>query len=54
MLKETSAIVEKGIKAEKSLEQLKSEKALAKYESFAWQYISADGFLEMLHRGLSK
>lgn len=53
MLKETAAIVENGIKAGKSLEQLKSEKALARYESFAWQFISADRFMEMLYRGLS-
>lgn len=53
MLKETSAIVESGIKANKSLDQLKSEKVLAKHESFAWQFISAERFLEMLHRGLS-
>jgi len=54
MLKETVAIVEAGIKANKTLEQLKSEKALARYEAFAWQAISADRFLELLHRGLSK
>lgn len=52
MLKETSSIVENGIKANKSLEQLKSEKVLARYESFAWQFISTERFLEMLHRGL--
>jgi len=52
MLKETAAIVENAIKAGKTVEQAKEEKLLAKYDSYAWQFITADRYLETLFRGL--
>lgn len=52
MLKETSAIVEKGIREGKTLEQLKAEKALAQYNAYAWQFISADSYLGTLYTSL--
>jgi cyclase len=50
MLKETFAIVQKGVKAGKTLDQLKKEKVLKKYDSLSWQFITTDKFLETLHR----
>jgi len=54
MLEETSAIVEAGVKAGKTLEQLKQEKVLAKYESLSWQFITTDRYLETLYKDLTK
>ncbi len=54
MLRETSAIVEDGIKKKKSLEQLTKEKVLAKYEKWAGGYLNADQYLEQLYKVLSR
>jgi cyclase len=54
MLKDTVAIVEGGIKAGKTLAQLKSEKVFARYESWAWQFVSSDTFIETVHTDLTR
>lgn len=52
MLRETSAIVEKGIAAGKTLEQLKQEKVLAAYDRYGGDFVSTDRFLETLYGDL--
>ena len=52
MLKETSAIVENGIKNKKSLEQMTKDKVLAKYDKWAGGYINTDQYLEQLYKAL--
>lgn len=54
MLKETSAIVENGIKRNASLEQMTREKVLAKYDSWADGYINTDQYLEQLYKVLTR
>lgn len=54
MLKETSGIVEAGVKAKKTAEQLKKEKALARYDRWSWQFFKADDFIDMLYKDLSR
>ncbi len=54
MLTESLAIVEAGIKQGKSLDQLKKEKVLAKFDSWSWEFIKADGFIEMIYKDLTK
>jgi glyoxylase-like metal-dependent hydrolase (beta-lactamase superfamily II) len=53
MLRETSAIVEKGIQQGKSLEQLKKEKVLAAWDA-TWGsgFIKTDGFIAELYNSL--
>jgi cyclase len=50
MLKETTVLVQAALKAGKTVEQMKAEKLLAKYDSFAWEFLDANSFLELLHR----
>jgi glyoxylase-like metal-dependent hydrolase (beta-lactamase superfamily II) len=54
MLKGTSGIVEAGIKAHKTADQLKKEKALAKYESWTKGFFKADDFIDLLYKDLSR
>lgn len=54
MLKGTSAIVEAGIKAHKTADQLKKEKALAKFESWAHGFFKAEDFIDLLYKDLSR
>lgn len=54
MLKETSAAVEAGIKKGKTLDQLKKEKVLAKWDSFGQSFIKTDVFTEILYDSLTK
>jgi glyoxylase-like metal-dependent hydrolase (beta-lactamase superfamily II) len=54
MLKETSGIVEAGIKAKKTAEQLKKDKALAKYESWAKGFFKTDDFIDLLYKDLKR
>jgi glyoxylase-like metal-dependent hydrolase (beta-lactamase superfamily II) len=54
MLKETSAIVEAEIKAGKSLDQMKNEKVLKKYDKWSWEFIKTDQFLETLYNDSKK
>jgi glyoxylase-like metal-dependent hydrolase (beta-lactamase superfamily II) len=52
MLKESRAAVAKGIKAGKSLEQLKKDKVLEPWQKFSGPFISTDAFLETLYNDL--
>jgi cyclase len=54
MLRETAAEVEQGIQAGKSLEDMKAAKPFAKYQDWAWGFINADRYLEILYTDLSK
>jgi cyclase len=54
MLQGTSAIVEAGIKAHKTADQLKKEKALAKFDSWAHGFFKADDFIDLLYKDLSR
>lgn len=54
MLKDTSSIVEAGVKARKTADQLKKEKALARYEKWSWHFFKADDFIDMLYKDLSR
>jgi len=51
MLKETSAIIEAGIKAKKTADQLKADKVLAGYDTWA-KDIKADEFIDTLYNDL--
>ena len=53
MLKDTRAVVEKGVKAGKTLEQLKQEKVLEPWQKFAGPFVSADLFIETLYNELT-
>src|ERR1044072_4634280 len=52
MLKDTLAVVEKGVKAGKTLEQLKQEKVLAPWQKYSGQFISTDAFIESIWNDL--
>jgi len=52
MLKETSAIVQKGIDQGKTVEQMQKEKVLAKYDSWGGGFIKTDAFIAELYNGL--
>lgn len=52
VLKETSAAVEAGIKKGKTLDQLKQEKVLAKWDSWGQGFIKTDMFIEILYDSL--
>ena len=54
MLQDTVSIVERGVKEGKTLDQLKQEKVLAKYDSWSWQFITTDRYLETLYKDLTK
>jgi cyclase len=49
MLRTTIGIVERGVKAGKSLEQLKSEKVLADWDSWGQGFVKTDFWIETLH-----
>ena len=53
LLKETRTVVQKAVKAGKSLDQLKQEKILAPWQKFSGQFISTDAFIETLFNELS-
>lgn len=54
MLKDTSGIVEAGIKAHKTADQLKKEKALARYDAWAKGFFKAEDFIDMLYKDLKR
>jgi glyoxylase-like metal-dependent hydrolase (beta-lactamase superfamily II) len=54
MLQGTSAIVEAGIKAHKTADQLKKEKALARFDRWAHGFFKADDFIDLLYKDLSR
>ncbi len=53
MLKETSAAVEAGIKAHKSLDQMKNEKILAPWAKFSGDFVNEDVFTDTLYNSLT-
>jgi glyoxylase-like metal-dependent hydrolase (beta-lactamase superfamily II) len=53
MLKETRAVVEKGVKAGKSLDQLKKDKVLEPWQKYSGSFISTDAFIETLYNDLT-
>jgi cyclase len=54
VLKETTAAVQAGIKQGKTLDQLKQEKVLAKWDSWGQSFIKTDVFTEVLYDSLTK
>lgn len=52
-LKETAEVVRQGLAAGKSLDQLKTDKVLAKWEKLSWHFVSTDAYLEMAYKSLS-
>jgi cyclase len=55
MLKGTSAVVAKALKAGRSLEQMKKEQLLARWSKrYSGDFISTDAFLETLYNSLSQ
>ena len=54
VLKETSAAVQAGINKGKTLDQLKKEKVLAKWDSWGQSFIKTDMFTEILYDSLKK
>jgi hypothetical protein len=54
VLKETVAVVRKGIAEGKSLDQLKAAKVLAAWDRFSWAFISTDKYLETVYADLTK
>ncbi len=54
MLKGTSGAVEQALKQGKSLDQMKQEKILAKWDSWGKGFLKADQFLEILYNDLSQ
>ena len=53
LLRDCSGIVEDGIRHGKTLDQLKQEKVLAKYDKWGGSFITTDRFLETLYHDLS-
>ena len=53
MLQDTRAVVAKGVKAGKSLEQLKKEKVLEPWQKYSGSFISTDAFIETLYNDLT-
>jgi glyoxylase-like metal-dependent hydrolase (beta-lactamase superfamily II) len=53
MLKETSAVVEKALKAHQTLDQMKQEKILAPWEKFSGDFVKSDAFIETLYNSLT-
>lgn len=54
MLRGTWAAVEAGVKAGKTLEQLKAEPVLGPWDKWSWQFISRDFFTETLFTEMTK
>jgi glyoxylase-like metal-dependent hydrolase (beta-lactamase superfamily II) len=54
MLEQTTAFVEAGIKAGKTVDQLKQDKSLAKYDSWSRGFFKTDEFIAMLYTDLKR
>jgi cyclase len=52
MLKDSYAIVDKGVKQGKSLEQLKKENVLSKYDSWNWDVFKSNDFVEFVYKDI--
>jgi hypothetical protein len=53
MLKETLAVVERGVKQGKTVEQLKQERVLEPWKEWSGEFISTDAFIETLYNDLT-
>ena len=53
MLEETYAIVQKGVQAGKSLEEMKNAKVLAAYDSWSGDFVKTDDFLETIFNDIT-
>ena len=53
MLKETRAVVDRGIKQGKTLDQLKHEKILDPWKDWSGQWITTDIYLETLYNDIT-
>jgi glyoxylase-like metal-dependent hydrolase (beta-lactamase superfamily II) len=53
MLKDSYAIVDKGVKQGKSLDQLKKENVLAKYDSWNWDVFKSNDFVEFIYKDIT-
>lgn len=53
MLKETSAIVKKGIASGKSADGMKNEKVLAAWQKWSGEFIKTDGWIDTLYNSLT-
>jgi glyoxylase-like metal-dependent hydrolase (beta-lactamase superfamily II) len=53
MLRDTTAVVEKALRAGKSLEQMKSEKVLAPWQKYSGDFVTTDLFIETLYNDLT-
>ena len=53
LLKDTRAVVEKAVKAGKTLEQMKTEKVLAQWQKFSGPFVTTDLFVETLYNELT-
>jgi glyoxylase-like metal-dependent hydrolase (beta-lactamase superfamily II) len=53
MLKDTRGVVEKGVKAGKTLQQLQQEKVLAQWQKYSGEFVSTDLFIETLYNELT-
>ena len=54
VLKETTAAVQAGIKQGKTLDQMKKEKVLAKWDAWGQAFVKTDMFTEVLYDSLTK
>lgn len=54
MLKGSVAAIEGGIRAGRTLDQMKTDKVLAQWESWSWQFINTDAFLTTIYNEVSK
>lgn len=54
LLKAISAVIEDGIKQGKTADQLKKEKALAKWDKLGHGFVNPDTFIDMLYGDLSR
>jgi len=54
MLEQTTAFVEAGIKAGKTVDQLKQDKSLTKYDSWSKGFFKTDEFIAMLYNDLKR
>jgi cyclase len=54
MLRDSAAIIESGIRANKSLQQLQSEKVLGKYQRLEWEWGKLDEFTEVIYKDRMK
>ncbi len=53
MLGDTLAVVDKGIKAGKTLDQLKQDKVLAPWQKYSGDFVNSDVFIETLYNDLT-